>query len=345
METQQFETVEDLISSDKFCEWVLSDQKSHQVFWTNWIQSNPNKTQLLEQANLLVKQLSFKEISVEESEIDQMFNNVVTTIEEQKIPTTLSSQSSISRWKFFRIAAAILFLVGGTWMSYNSFFSMTIYRTAFGEIQTIELADKSTVQLQANSILKLKKNWLKQSERAVWLEGEAFFSIEKARASIPKKFKVYTNDFNIEVLGTQFNVLHRATKKQVVLAEGKIRMEVLNKENQSVKAFDLKPNEMVSYVGNEHIYKKQNTNAKEETSWKKGLLYLNNTSLTDLTRILEDNFGYQITIEFDASKENKIHSVGAININDPKIILETIKASFDIIIIEKEVKTLLLKKE
>ena len=345
METQQFETVEELVNSDKFCEWVLSNQQSHHAFWTNWQQNNSDKTQMIEAAILLVQQLSFKEISVEESEINQMLNNVITKIDQQEIPTTNPTQRSISKWKFLRIAAAILFLIGASWMSYNKFFSMTIYRTDFGEVKTIQLEDKSTVQLQANSVLKLKKNWMKQTERAVWLDGEAFFSVEKASHSIPEKFKVYTKDFNIEVLGTQFNVLHRAKKKAVVLEEGKIRMQVLDPNNHASKAFDLKPNEMVSYSNKEQLYKKQSTNAQQQTSWKKGLLYLNNTSLTDLTRILEDNFGYRIILKLDTTKEKNIQSVGAINIRNPKLILETIKASFDINITQQKTKTLLLQKE
>lgn len=86
-----------------------------------------------------------------------------------------------------------------------------MYATQYGEQRVVELPDHSVVSLNANSTLRFRNDWSQANTlREVWLDGEAFFSVQKQEgAAGPAKFIVHTNDLDVEVLGTRFNVSNR----------------------------------------------------------------------------------------------------------------------------------------
>jgi len=86
--------------------------------------------------------------------------------------------------------------------------------TQIAEHETFELPDHSEVTLNAMSKITFnKKDWKK--ERALTLEGEAFFKVEKG-----EKFQVNTPQGSVAVLGTQFNVYVRGHQFYVQCYEG-----------------------------------------------------------------------------------------------------------------------------
>ncbi len=81
------------------------------------------------------------------------------------------------------------------------------------------LPDNTIVYLNGGSELKYKLN--QENNREVYLEGEAWFDVEKDKT---KKFVVHTPYYDVNVHGTEFNVKAYVEDNQVAttLEEGSV---------------------------------------------------------------------------------------------------------------------------
>jgi len=141
-------------------------------------------------------------------------------------------------------------------------------QTDYGQQQSIELPDGSTVELNANSSLTFEKNWNQLETRKVWLKGEAFFEVVKKEQS-HQKFQVITKDLTVEVLGTVFNVNSHREETKVFLQEGKVNLSLNGLEETML----LEPGEIIAYSQSKKEHpEKQQVLRSQHTSWKYGLL-------------------------------------------------------------------------
>ncbi len=123
-----------------------------------------------------------------------------------------------------RIAAAITVLFALTFF-YISSLNET-FSTEYAERTEVVLPDASEVILNAESELSYsERKW--DTERALSLEGEAFFKVAKG-----KKFTVTTDLGTVSVLGTQFNVESRKGFFEVTCYEGLVSVNFQGKEEK-----------------------------------------------------------------------------------------------------------------
>ena len=124
--------------------------------------------------------------------------------------------------QFLRIAAVISIMLAGSYFYLNSL--NATFKTSLAERAEITLPDNSEIALNADSRISFsEKNWDK--ERAVQLEGEAFFKVAKG-----KRFTVSTESGSVAVLGTQFNVENRDDFFEVTCFEGLVSVTHNGKE-------------------------------------------------------------------------------------------------------------------
>lgn len=114
--------------------------------------------------------------------------------------------------------------------------------------QLVTLPDRSTVSLQPRSELTFHDG-MTEEERVVFLDGEAFFEIERD-ASRP--FVVYTKNLATKVLGTSFNVKAFQGEKNVTVEvkTGKVSVYAYRDEQADLSKTDaviLTPNQKVVY--------------------------------------------------------------------------------------------------
>ncbi len=328
MKNERFEMVEDLINSDLFCEWVQHQQ--HKTFWQEWQADNAARKALIAEARAFIHQLSFEREMASEVEIAEAMTSLWSGIKKQQQATSRiigNKQTQLftlsKRW---RVAASILFLIAASWLTWQyTANDITTYRTAYGETETLTLPDGSQVVLQANSSLKVPKNWAEKSTRTVWLAGQAFFNVTKLERKTPIKFIVQTDDFKVEVLGTEFDVLNRTNNKRVILQEGRVRMQL--SDNQSI---NLQPNEMVAYTDKTKKYKKSIIEATNFTAWTNDQLILNQTPLTEIARILTDNYGFEVRFSASVNQGEVRNSVGALPINNVDDLITIIEGSYEV---------------
>lgn len=152
--------------------------------------------------------------------------------------------------------------------------------TAKGETYQVRLPDGTKVWLNAASSLKYPANFatLKERERRVVLQGEAyfevapFFSSQREGAKIPFIVTTISSLENgrggqeVYVLGTHFNINAYADEPVVktTLLEGSIKVSDLKTQN----SYLLKPNQQAILSNNKiHV---ENVEATDAIAWKEG---------------------------------------------------------------------------
>ena len=100
----------------------------------------------------------------------------------------------------------------------------------------LTLADGTNVWLNSDSKLKFPLHFV-GNQRAVYLEGEAFFEVTSDSL---KPFVVKTAEANVKVLGTSFNVMNYTdeAKVEVALLKGKVKFEdTRNRHHVEIKVY------------------------------------------------------------------------------------------------------------
>jgi ferric-dicitrate binding protein FerR (iron transport regulator) len=210
----------------------------------------------------------------------------------------------IHRKKTLLVACFFILFVGAGLLLYKFAYTVNtnLYKTEFAQVKNITLPDGSRVTLNANSQLTLSSDWGNEGDRQVWLEGEAYFEVEKKIAT-SQKFIVHTKDMDVEVLGTKFNVNTRHQKAIVSLEEGKIKLsvngqmkQVLNK-NYKEEIIEMKPGELVIVDSVKGIDIVKDQNIDFHSGWVRNEYHFNKTTLKEIGTLIKDIHGYTIMAE------------------------------------------------
>jgi transmembrane sensor len=215
-----------------------------------------------------------------------------------------------SRHTFYKVAASLLILLSVSSVWYLNYSveptetqaTLNYYevQTQYGERKTVVLPDESSVVLNGNSKLRYSKNWSDQNQREVWIDGEGFFAVQHTKNH--QKFIVHTREgLNVEVLGTKFNVKTREYGSEVLLTEGKVKLNVENKDSSSVY---LNPGELATMKKN--ILSKRVVKDVQYTSWVKSKLVFDKTPLLELTRMLQDTYGLNVSFQDEELKNRQL---------------------------------------
>ncbi|MGB0862731.1 MAG: FecR family protein [Saprospiraceae bacterium] len=323
MKNNETITYENLIENPSFQAWVLSDRVSNDE---NWVAIYADNQELVDEAALFIQTFQFKKKALPVQEIDFEWSKLESRL---TLPITKKSTPKISRRLWIRriaAAVAVVLVASSSFFFLNKKNKSIVQATDFGEQMDMTLSDASSVKLNANSKIEFKEKWNESEDRTVSLKGEAFFNIKKSPSKAT--FKVATDYFTVEVLGTQFDVLAREDKASVVLKEGKIKVWfdktvelVANGTTTSVKSVDLLPNECLK-LSNQKYYK-TTVNTSNHIAWLDKKLVLNNTTLSNLASIIKDLYGYEIT--FQTKELQSIQINGTLPIQNLKSLLLSIE--------------------
>lgn len=223
-------------------------------------------------------------------------------------PTSDSASASIrdSRWRVRRfrfiggVAAGLLLLIALFYFS-GILNNEIEYHTSFGEREKITLPDGSMVELNANTTLVWDKRWKHNNIRRVRLDGEAFFEV--LHTSGDAKFIVYTDDLDVEVLGTSFNVSNRHQTTEVFLEEGSVKLGLKGNRAEEVTMI---PGQKVIYsVANDLLVEEK---AKDDAaSWKNDVLYFNDKTVEEILLEVSALYGVEFSYSDPEIKERKLN--------------------------------------
>lgn len=224
------------------------------------------------------------------SRLDEDFVGLETEVERSDRRPALVLPVNGRSWL---VAAAIaLILLSGGWLA-RDYVRYEIYSTSFGQIQRLVLPDGSKVVLNANSTLRIPRFGFGKTTREVYMTGEADFSI--THTANHQKFIVHTEkNFDVEVLGTEFNVYARPRRSRVVLNKGKVKLHYL--KGSETDQIVMRPGDLVTFDAPGHASVTKTANPANYSAWKAHRFVFENESLREICNLFEDNFGLEIRI-------------------------------------------------
>ena len=228
-----------------------------------------------------------------------------------------SNVRSIYYQRFLKIAALIIFVLSTSVSSYyiftnnnsNSRLATCETFVPLGSQVKIILPDGSVAWLNSGSTLKYN-NLFGKKDREILLTGEGYFEVTKDKN---KPFLVHTNNIEIKVLGTIFNVrsYYDDPTVEVNLLEGKVNVKTMN--DNSAKTLTLLPNEKMIYNKDNGTMASYKADAAKSAQWTIGKLCFVDASLEDIAKDLERK--YDVQIKFETKKIKKEIFSGSLNLN------------------------------
>jgi ferric-dicitrate binding protein FerR (iron transport regulator) len=237
--------------------------------------------------------------------------------------------------RYISIAASILLVstFAFIWMKKTN---VTRVATSYGQIRHILLPDSSEVVLNGNSQLVYQTSW-DNKPREIWLEGEAFFDVKHLHTNTT--FTVHlSGGKNIEVLGTEFNVIDRAKRSCIVLKSGSIRLSLPTEK----KELYMKPGDLVQITSPKpEQIEKVVVNPETYSSWTKGRWRLEGTSLKEMLQKVEENYGVIVTVENEGLLNKKVSGSIPLSANQADILIHDIANLFELQLVKKDNKLML----
>ncbi|KIQ14824.1 hypothetical protein RT99_21425 [Flavobacterium sp. MEB061] len=157
----------------------------------------------------------------------------------------------------------------------------------YGKKFEVQLSDGTIVHLNSGTSLRYPVQFIKNKSRQVFLTGEAYFEVAKDKAH---PFTVNTQEVDVEVLGTKFNVnsYTEDTSTDIVLVEGKVSLYKGQKTNEN--QVYLTPGLKGTNVKGQPTITKAEVNTDYYTAWVKGSLVFKNESFASIIKKLERHY-------------------------------------------------------
>ncbi len=247
------------------------------------------------------------------AETDSSFTEIQKKIGQRK--QSKVRPLNTKRW-WMGIAASVVILFGVFSLLRDTIVSV---ETGFGEKQTIVLLDGSEVILNSKSTITYNEDTWKDN-RTLSLSGEAYFKVAKGST-----FTVETNNGEVKVLGTQFNVNSTQDLFEVVCYEGKVGVSSHN------EAIVLLPTHTVRRINGDAIETWQV--AETKPYWTRGESAFKSVPLKYVITALESE--YDVTFNVDNVDTNMIFT-GSFPHDNINTALQTVFKTLDITYFEKE---------
>ena len=244
-------------------------------------------------------------------------------------------------YNMLKIAAIFMLAFASSWAAfyfldkkpYADSLAYNQVMTTKGQKSQIILSDGTKVWLNSETVLKYPAAF-NGEQREVFLEGEAFFEVQKKDNKIP--FLVKTSDIDIEVLGTSFNVMAYADEETIetTLVEGSINLVRKGLKPSPDQNVILKPNQKVTLIkkgsrvilseveidkpalvksdktaktpssnGKEQILISSKVNIELHTAWKDDLLVFQSETFENIAYKLERWYDVKIHIQNEELKD------------------------------------------
>ena len=228
------------LSDESFIDWICSDKQPTNG-WYRRLQDNPELQQTADQAEKIIQKLNvyeFREdperLDILKSKIDQRLDSLGIRDEFGKYDQPVGQGKKLTG--YMAVAASVILLIAAYFI-FPVLIEKTdvvtqdnpqeIRKTRFGNKLTVHLSDGSTVKLNSGSQIQFQK-YFSDTERVIFLEGEAFFEVAKDSL---RPFRVHTLNTITEAVGTTFNVESNADSiTSISLVEGKVAVKNISQD-------------------------------------------------------------------------------------------------------------------
>lgn len=274
---------------DKYFLGELSDTEKAILF--DQIESSPkNKTEFIRMQNTVtISKLA--EQSKDNEWAAQKIKELETSINRKQIRRFYLNAA--------KYAAVIAILLANIWLLTDKFIpeeKLPLYtqiEVPKGQRIYMTFQDGTEAWLSPRSVIRIPSEFSKD-ERSVELDGEGFFSVTK---DAKRPFIVKTQQYNIKVLGTKFNVFAYSKSKrfETNLVEG--RVQVFNNHDPEENII-LQPNEMVALTNGNLI--KSMASFNNEDYLESGIFYFSNKKFSEILDYLTLWYNVKFSIKDSA---------------------------------------------
>lgn len=289
----RYRKIDDLIAR------YISDGLDRDAFDTlrQWCKDSPEHQQYVREQ--MKKQLLTRENASADQQFDSrraykaFLRRIASEQFEQKTVITRRRIRRRLSW-----AAAVVLLLLLPFVGYikgkkdvKSGFEQITVEAPLGSFLSMSLPDGTKVWLNAGSRLIYSQGFGIDT-RCLELKGEGFFEVVK---NTDKPFIVHTNEMNVQVVGTKFNVRNYQEDEEatVDLLEG--RVFVVNKLCSRIQVM-LEPNERFVLKKPSGEMKKMRWNTETAKSWTRNKLLFDEALLDDIAKQLSRSFDVQIVV-------------------------------------------------
>ncbi len=196
--------------------------------------------------------------------------------------------------------AACFLLITFTLLNFITKPQIETFSTLVGGFQSVPLNDGSVLELNTNTRLMTE---ITESSRKVTLKkGEAYFDIAHDK---DRPFIVDVGDKRITVLGTKFSVKYEGKDVEVIVSEGRVRVDHVNKAEP--KTIFVEKN-MVALASNDAVVvtEKELEQTQADLSWREGLLVFKQDSLANIVKEFNRYNRKKIIIKDQAASEVRL---------------------------------------
>jgi transmembrane sensor len=315
---------EELLSDESFLAWHFKTGEGKDIIWEQWMAANPGGRELVQQAVDLLNTMRLPEKEIPAQQVDRAETALM-----QKIGV-LSDAAPIPLYKDRRwIAAAciLILLAAGLVLTRTGFIrpGQPEVKTAYGQIGRQQLPDGTEVTMNANSKLSYSPGWKDGADREVWVNGEAFFHVSKT--PLKSRFIVHTDHFDIIVTGTQFNVVNRHGKDNVLLQEGSIILHT-----RDGKELNMTPGDFVEFTSDQLA--KRPAKNDSVLAWKEQRLVFDKTPLRELVTIINEQYGIPVRLDEDSIGDRTISAI--LPNNNLNVLLQALEATSEFDVVRQE---------
>lgn len=199
------------------------------------------------------------------------------------------------RTELIKIAAVVAITLGGSYIYFQTsiekeLMAMQTILVPAGQRINITLPDGTNVWLNARTSLKYPTMFSKKN-RQVILDGEAYFDVARDEK---KPFIVQTDKYNVEVLGTKFDVDAYAEtgEFETTLMSGSVKVASVNDPAQELM---LKPNNKVYLQDGKLLV--TSVSDYNPYRWKEGLICFKDATFTSIMKEFEKYYGLNIHVK------------------------------------------------
>jgi transmembrane sensor len=233
-------------------------------------------------------------------------------------------------------AAAVVLLAAGAALLLRGGNSSGTYSTGIGEQRTVQLADGSTVELNARSTIQVH---LSEHQRDLTLiEGQALFRVAKDKE---RPFVVRAGDAQIRAVGTEFDIYKKPSATVVTVVEGRVETYE-DSDSSGSAAIVLSAGEQLTVLPHA-VTKPKRTDTAVATAWVQKRLIFEETALSDVAE--EFNRYNRRPLTIDDGDLEKLKISGVYSSTDPASLINFLRSQNSIQVVETEKRVRVLRRD
>ena len=234
------------------------------------------------------------------------------------------------------IATAALALLAVVTLRYWSSLTSDSYATGIGEQRTIQLADGSTVELNARS--KVRVHLSEHQRDVVLLDGQALFRVAKDKQ---RPFVVHVGEAQVRAVGTEFDIYRKPVATVVTVVEGRVEASDQSGSGSAAPVL-LSAGEQLT-VTPHSLLKAAPADPAVATAWVQKRLMFEETPLSDVAE--EFNRYNRRPLSIDDRELRKLKISGVYSSTDPSSLINFLRSQNSMQIIETEQQVRVVRRD